>query len=50
MKKKSETTLTFGTFKLSFAIFFLIFTYHPVEGVQHRKIETDELGINGPIS
>ena len=29
---------------------FCIFTYHLIEGAQHQKNKTDELGINVPIS
>ena len=40
IEKKIESSFTFVTFKLFFA-------YHPIEGAQHQKIKTDELGING---
>ena len=52
LKKKFESSFTFVTFKLFFAKFFCellhIILYHPIRNI--KKMKTDELGINAPIS
>ena len=47
-KKKIESSFTFVTFKLFFAIFFLNFYISSCKGRNNKKIKIDEIGINGP--